>query len=391
MKRIPVQSSNIASVGYDSSSMILEIEFHGGGVYQYFNIPHELYSGLITSSCIGMYFYQNIKSERSYTKVSSDVVRSIGCVSSIIKMMDNNSDFSSIQQEPVIRVSKNRTLMPDIICDYKGRQLIIEVKENAQYSSLRLKHIIDRLHHSDFERDAAKILLILGLVPKRYYEVASENGIEIWGLDELSDIFRDDLEVIQQTYLFHLLYMHSGKTKPNSQAAILSGRLAAIKPGRPDWPKYQNLCRDILEYLFTPPLAKPIYESSDGNNANRRDIVFPNYAVQGFWKGLKEKYIADFIVVDAKNYSKKIEKKEVLQIANYLKSYGTGLFGIIVSRTDPKESALITRMEQWIAYNKLIIFLNDLDLEQMLNMKDNNTDDPAEVIRQKIEDFRLQL
>jgi hypothetical protein len=34
MSRVAVQSSNVASVGYDASSSTLEVAFHGGGVYQ---------------------------------------------------------------------------------------------------------------------------------------------------------------------------------------------------------------------------------------------------------------------------------------------------------------------------------------------------------------------
>ncbi|MBA7540511.1 hypothetical protein ES705_32810 [subsurface metagenome] len=39
MKRKQVESSNLASVGYDADKKILEIEFNHGGVYQYFNVP----------------------------------------------------------------------------------------------------------------------------------------------------------------------------------------------------------------------------------------------------------------------------------------------------------------------------------------------------------------
>lgn len=38
MIRQPVSSSNIRSIGYDSKSNTLEIEFHSGGVYQYFGV-----------------------------------------------------------------------------------------------------------------------------------------------------------------------------------------------------------------------------------------------------------------------------------------------------------------------------------------------------------------
>lgn len=61
MERISVQSSNLASVGYDSASHTLEIEFHHGGVYQYFNVPESVYDGLMSASSHGQYFDRNVK------------------------------------------------------------------------------------------------------------------------------------------------------------------------------------------------------------------------------------------------------------------------------------------------------------------------------------------
>lgn len=37
MKRIPVSSTNVASVGYENQ--VLEVEFLNGSVYQYFYVP----------------------------------------------------------------------------------------------------------------------------------------------------------------------------------------------------------------------------------------------------------------------------------------------------------------------------------------------------------------
>ena len=48
----------------------------------------------------------------------------------------------------------------------------------------------------------------------------------------------------------------------------------------------------------------------------------------------------------------------------------------------------MTRREQWIIHRKLIIILNDDDLNQMVSFASNRSD-PGIVIRQKIEDFRL--
>jgi len=64
MERIPVESSNLASVGYDSVTSTLEIEFLGGGIYQYFAVPQEIYDGLMNAASKGSYLHHNIKKGR---------------------------------------------------------------------------------------------------------------------------------------------------------------------------------------------------------------------------------------------------------------------------------------------------------------------------------------
>lgn len=67
--RIPVDSSNIASIGYDEDTNTLEIEFHNGGVYQYFDVPFHVYDGLMEAASKGQYLAQQIKGHYRYVKV----------------------------------------------------------------------------------------------------------------------------------------------------------------------------------------------------------------------------------------------------------------------------------------------------------------------------------
>jgi uncharacterized protein len=60
MERQAVTSSNISSIGYDSNSSILEIEFNKGGVYEYFDVPQYVYDGLMSASSHGKYANDNI-------------------------------------------------------------------------------------------------------------------------------------------------------------------------------------------------------------------------------------------------------------------------------------------------------------------------------------------
>jgi hypothetical protein len=66
---IPVSSSNLVSVGYDGSSMTLRIQFHSG-IYDYFNVPENIYNGLLSASSKGQYHHAFIKNSYKYKKIA---------------------------------------------------------------------------------------------------------------------------------------------------------------------------------------------------------------------------------------------------------------------------------------------------------------------------------
>lgn len=69
MERKPVTSSNIASIGYDESTSTLEIEFLNNSIYQYFDVPQQIYQGLMQADSHGQFLAQNIKGVYRYSKV----------------------------------------------------------------------------------------------------------------------------------------------------------------------------------------------------------------------------------------------------------------------------------------------------------------------------------
>ena len=70
MQRLPVQSSNLKSIGYDLNSKILEIEFHHGGIYQYFDVPSQIYANLLSASSKGQYHASYVKNRYIFKRVS---------------------------------------------------------------------------------------------------------------------------------------------------------------------------------------------------------------------------------------------------------------------------------------------------------------------------------
>lgn len=67
MKRNPVTSSNIASIGYDEETKSLEVEFHNGDIYKYHPVTLEGYNNLMRAKSIGGHFYAHIRNNNTIT------------------------------------------------------------------------------------------------------------------------------------------------------------------------------------------------------------------------------------------------------------------------------------------------------------------------------------
>jgi KTSC domain len=70
MNRIQVSSSNFASVGYDSVTQSLEVEFLHDGIYRYLGVPSSVYDVLMATDCHDAYFDRYVKKAGySYQKI----------------------------------------------------------------------------------------------------------------------------------------------------------------------------------------------------------------------------------------------------------------------------------------------------------------------------------
>lgn len=70
MKRQPVKSSVIRSVGYDEREQILEVEFERSGeVYQYFDVPRIVFWQFVNASSLGTFFDRYIRDHYRHREV----------------------------------------------------------------------------------------------------------------------------------------------------------------------------------------------------------------------------------------------------------------------------------------------------------------------------------
>ncbi len=73
MERKTVDSSNIASIGYDAETATMHVEFHSGRVYEYADVPAEEHANLLAAPSVGGHFSKHIRphySGRQLNKLS---------------------------------------------------------------------------------------------------------------------------------------------------------------------------------------------------------------------------------------------------------------------------------------------------------------------------------
>ncbi len=69
MERQRVESSMLREVGYDPERRTLEVEFTSGQVYEYSDVPPEVYAGLLRAESLGQYFHENVRGAFSYRRL----------------------------------------------------------------------------------------------------------------------------------------------------------------------------------------------------------------------------------------------------------------------------------------------------------------------------------
>lgn len=68
MRRRPVSSSAISSVGYDRKGEVLEVEFSSGVVYDYHGVPPEVYESLMSAESKGRFMSRRIRGQYPSTR-----------------------------------------------------------------------------------------------------------------------------------------------------------------------------------------------------------------------------------------------------------------------------------------------------------------------------------
>jgi hypothetical protein len=175
----------------------------------------------------------------------------------------------------------------------------------------------------------------------------------------------------------------------DARAKDLRQRLESLPHGESHWRDFEEVCVEILNYAFIPPLRAPKIQSRSEDGLDRRDAIYSIGYGHPFWDGLRNEARTRFAVAEFKNGSHAPGQKDVESIQQYLYKEAMRTVGILCSRQQPSESALRARRRAWVEFGKLILFVSDNEIKEILDSRDAGEDPTETLDAQLIEFFAL--
>jgi hypothetical protein len=131
--------------------------------------------------------------------------------------------------------------------------------------------------------------------------------------------------------------------------------------------EFEDLGVEILNFVFHGVLGAPRVQSRSDDGLDRRDAVYPIVNPGSCFSLIRIMCRSMFVVVEFKNNSDPVGQKEVESLQQYLYSGAMRTFGFLVTRSKPGTPAIIARRRAWLEFSKLILFLDDAFLSDLID------------------------
>jgi len=189
---------------------------------------------------------------------------------------------------------------------------------------------------------------------------------------------------------------YGGKNRPTRHSPVdtkgteLSEELRLLKRGRTSWDIYEELCKQILQYLFPNDLVGWHSQKRTDDGLNRFDYICRIKPGIEFWTFLIENLNSRYVLFEFKNYVGRIKQGQILTTEKYLLEKGLRRVAIIFSRDGADEGAIKMTQGAMRENGKLMLVLDDKKVREML-LKKERGDDPADLLFEVVDKFLLEL
>jgi hypothetical protein len=290
-----------------------------------------------------------------------------------IDYLAESSDDDTLYVVQVKRFSRNQVPMSDL------RRVLLDLNRAITFAGARMGLFMTTVKVPASVTD----------------ELPPAPNVLIWDADMLESILDQEPAVLDEFLRFRKSkerfesFAEQDIPPAGPTSAALLKALSAVVPGS-GWQAYEKVCVDILNYLFVPPLRMPKIQSASEDGLDRRDAIYPIGSGHPFWDNIKYQHSARMVVAEFKNHTEKIGQAEVESLQQYLMPEAKRSFGILCSRKGPSPSAIKARRRAWMTSRNLILFLSDLDLQDLLAKRDAD-EDTSTALDSQMDEFFITL
>lgn len=261
----------------------------------------------------------------------------------------------------------------DIIASKANKKFSFEIFHRKSRSIFKIKNRIKSI--KTISNDYLPCFIFTSFPGDEIYKTLKKEEIKTIILQDLiREFFEVDNSQILHWYIkskLSSINIRSNSSEIKFQGDNLISRLEKCPTGETSWSEYESIGIDIFSFLFRDNFKTYLSEEQIENNLknHRRDLlVNNNYSDStSFWADVKQNYSCNAIIVDFKNYSKKLNSSTFFSVAKYTKK-NVGNFAIIFSRKGLDETAKIEKSELF-SNGKLLIDFTDNELIEMIQEK----------------------
>ena len=169
-------------------------------------------------------------------------------------------------------------------------------------------------------------------------------------------------------------------------------KLEDIIPGIQNFKQYQELCVDVLKYLFNDTLS--LWEEQEKSNDDLFifDLIckIKSNIRSEFFNTLENYFSSRYIIFEFKNYTEEITQKEIFTTEKYLYKTALRTVAIILTRKGVDKNGMKAIKGILRETGKLMIVLDDNDIKKMIYAKEHN-EDYFEILVNKLDKMLISL
>ncbi len=307
---------------------------------------------------------------------------------------------------------KGKEYYIDMISSYNNKKYIFEFKtyrtERASSSLIEKSAYTFLEMVKELKKDEYNFIMVVTckVETELKKEILNKTNIEIWDISNLLYLCSNSQPLMQElslyipfpiidikrekTILFNKESETINKANIESHYDKYENLLKECKSGKEDEKKYEEICTEIINYLFETEFFQKSTQHKTGDNLFRMDMICSLKGTTEFWRFLMQFLNTKFIVFEYKNYTEKISQNIIFITSKYLHPMALRNVAFIISRhgLDTNANTIVTSKIK--DEKKLIISLTDEDLLIMVALKDSGKE-PSDYLLEKVENLLMSI